>query len=381
MGEPKPAQQRYTLVDALRGVAAFAVLCHHLFHNSALERPLWNILPFVVCEFCHFGSFGVQIFFVLSGFVIPHSLRNVKLDRSGLGNFFIRRQLRLDPPYWTIIILTVISANLEHMMPWINKQQIPTFVDSIINLFYLQNIVNVQQVVPVAWTLCLEVQFYLIFILLLVCGKFRNTTGSQINRVSVSLVTIIGLGSMVIPGHTIEQWFIQWWYYFAAGVLCYWTTQQPKLRPLFYVYMACFLVCAIIGDPPSMLTGWCTVALLHIAGERRKLTSWLDFRWIQYLGRISYSLYLVHLLVATYVLRIGYRLTGDSPGFALFWFILALAFSIVCAQGLYWAVESRSIKLAASLKGRTLRGAGPVNGGPAEVNGASIVPGKAAESI
>jgi len=357
MATKQPNQQRYVLVDALRGVAAFAVLCHHLFHNSSLERPLWDIMPRVICNFCHYGSFGVQIFFVLSGFVIPHSLRNVKIAPSSLGNFLVRRQLRLDPPYWTVLILTIISCHVEQAMPWINKQTIPGAWDTVRNFFYLQNIVGVQQIVPVAWTLCLEVQFYLVFIFLLIAGGRRAERYP--GNLTVGLLTVLGVASMCIRLHTIDAWFIQWWYYFAGGAICYWAVTQPKYRPLFYGYMALFLVDAIIQDPPPMLTGWCTVLLLFVAGTAGKLTTWLNFRPLQYLGRISYSLYLVHLLVAGYVLRLGYRLTGKSPGFALCWFILGIGISILAAQALYWAVESRSIRFASSLKLDSYRRATP----------------------
>ena len=81
-----------------------------------------------------------------------------------------------------------------------------------------------------------------------------------------------------------------------------------------------------------------------------KLTRWLDFGPLQYLGRISYSLYLSHLLVAVYVLRFGYRLTGSNHAAAVVCSISAGAVCIGLAPVLYVLVERPSVRFAARFK-------------------------------
>jgi hypothetical protein len=55
----EPAGQRFVLVDVLRAIAAFDMLCHDLLHNSSLQRPLWKILPTWLDGFCHSSAFGM----------------------------------------------------------------------------------------------------------------------------------------------------------------------------------------------------------------------------------------------------------------------------------------------------------------------------------
>lgn len=342
--------QRFTLVDALRGIAAVGVLFHHMLFNSELQVTLWSTLPFWLLELCRKGAFGVEIFFVLSGFVIVHSLRNVRMTPRAVGNFMLRRQLRLDPPYWTMLVLTVASIYVEQHVPWIERRPLPTWYEFGANLFYLNQIVGSVQIMAVSWTLCMEVQFYLVLILLLLAGKTMSPSGARSATYSAALVWVLGITSMLLPRYMIPGWFIELWFYFAAGALCYWAVHTPRFRMAFLGYMGLFLVAAIWQEPRPMLMGWTTALLLYTAGRMGKLSTWLNFAPLQYFGRISYSLYLSHLMVAAYVLRLGYRLTGTNHAGAALWFCVAGVVSIAAAHALYLLVERPSIRLAARFK-------------------------------
>jgi len=122
------------------------------------------------------------------------------------------------------------------------------------------------------------------------------------------------------------------------------------LRWMFVGFLALYLVVAIYQESVPMLVGWMTALLLYTAGRMGKLTTWLDFAPLQYLGRISYSLYLSHLLVAVYVLRLGYRLTKTNHAGAVLWFCLGGVVSLAAAHVLYLLVERTSIRFARRFK-------------------------------
>ncbi len=71
---------------------------------------------------------------------------------------------------------------------------------------------------------------------------------------------------------------------------------------------------------------------------------------MQFLGRISYSLYLIHGVVGYRTLSVGERLTGDGPAAAMGWLVVALAASLLTAWIMYQAVETPSSSLARRLK-------------------------------
>lgn len=92
------AAGRFVFVDALRGIAALWVVLFHLFATSHLEH-LEAALPVPIAQLLHAGYLGVTIFFVLSGFVIAHSVARHRVDAAFAGWFVVRRSVRLSVPY------------------------------------------------------------------------------------------------------------------------------------------------------------------------------------------------------------------------------------------------------------------------------------------
>ena len=70
------SRERYVFIDALRGFACLGVLVYHLFFNTVMIEPIKLAFPAFILKLVSYGTYGVQIFFVLSGFVIAHSLHH-----------------------------------------------------------------------------------------------------------------------------------------------------------------------------------------------------------------------------------------------------------------------------------------------------------------
>ena len=158
----KLPEGRMALVDALRGLAALWVAAYH-FYNAIAERgqlswfePLKRVLEV--------GNLGVMVFFVLSGFVIACSVHRARVTGRYVGIFALRRSLRLDPTYWTVIWLTCLMALAKSSWTSATNPVAFTLGDVLLNMCYLNRLVQGPTIVAVGWTLCLEVQFYLVFV-------------------------------------------------------------------------------------------------------------------------------------------------------------------------------------------------------------------------
>ncbi len=346
-----PSTDRLGLIDALRGIACMAVVfCH--FHGSAFNSVFDAYLPAWMNQAAPMGKLGVQIFFVLSGFSIAYSLRRIHLDLRFVGRFLMRRSIRLDPLYLFCLILSIVIAHLSNAFLTDRIAPVMGLGDFVIHVFYLQGILERTHFFPVTWTLCIEFQFYFLLILLFWCCARCSVSSSA----AVFLLGIISLCVAFLPLHMpIPGLIFEYFYMFAFGVLIA-HALFLSARWFWFLALAIISACALVlssADHFSILGG--AVALLTslfiaVAGVAGCLGRWLCHPILIYLGRISYSLYLVHTLLGFRIMNVGYRLTGESLLSAALWTVVALALTLGVSHVLFLLIEQPSMRLAARLK-------------------------------
>lgn len=353
----KSSSPRYLFVDALRGIAGLGVLLAHVVTNDQAKVALKTLVPRWIRELCFNGQFGVEVFFVLSGFVIALSLSQKPLTGPRALNFALRRQIRLDPPYFAALFAT-LGLHLAF------GQGFPGVKVLGLNLLYWHNIADVPQILAVAWTLCLEIQFYLAFVTLLWLDTlFKKPKEAPFSRFAVHLLWISALFSCFL-NQTSSPWALYAlapgsWFYFAAGVLALWCWRGDAPGWTLGIVCAGLMSSAlwsftreasyVSASFEGIETGLITALLLFVFGTRGWLETASLGRAIQFLGRVSYSLYLTHgfslesLMWATRALM-GAK-NGTSTGL-----ILSVPFAILVAQGFYLAIEKPSVRWAARFK-------------------------------
>ncbi|MFN5891743.1 MAG: acyltransferase family protein, partial [Dolichospermum sp.] len=166
---------RFLELDALRGIAAFSVvLFHYTTHYSDLFKHSQDL---------HFdfgsGRHGVELFFIISGFVILMSLENTK---RGL-DFIVGRLSRLYPVYWAAIIMTFLVVAFSKQLP---TREVNIF-QALFNLTMLQDFFKIPRVDGVYWTLSIELSFYILMFTVYKLGQLKNI--SLISLVWLSLTT------------------------------------------------------------------------------------------------------------------------------------------------------------------------------------------------
>ena len=347
--DAKAASGRLRFLDGLRAVAALAVLFHHLYYSSDFDKDFSRALPVWFAAFAEYCARGVQVFFVLSGFVIAYSLRDLRVDRRTAVNFALRRQIRLDPPYWICLAVAVIDlAIVARVHPDISPA--PTLGTFLLNFFYLPAVSHAPVYLSVAWTLCLEVQFYLVFILILWAAQARLPKVTP-----VAVIVLLGLGSLAFRSRLTNDdypWFFGSFYLFAAGVLVCWVTLRRAPAWLLGIYVLAMLAIGVAGQQQTIIAGFTVAVLIHLAATGGHLDDWLTGRFFAYFGRISYSLYLVHLPILTRVYRAGLRVTGLGFWAGVLWLTLGLLLSIAAAHLLNRYVEEPAKRLSSRLKAR-----------------------------
>ena len=348
------SSERFVFVDALRGIAATGVmLCHLLMASPLLER-FGRFGPNVV----GIGARGVQIFFVISGFVIAHSLRATPLTGREAGRFILRRQARLDPPYWVMLLIAMAVWRLHNRIHGTHALPV-TWGDFVVNAAYLQRILQRPDLLHVGWTLCIEIQFYLAFIVLLRLGtRTGETNAAGPSRAVVAMVFLTALAALPLdPNLThMARWAGPAWPYFAAGALCYWAVRrQAPVWPLAVLSAGMIAAGVWIGDKDQSpaFAGVVTVGAIYLVGRARRLGTLWGNRPVQYLGRISYSIYLTHIPITVNLLHVGERFVGRRQMTSVCCLVATSVAGIGVAHAYYLAVERPSMRLAKRMKSRT----------------------------
>jgi len=317
-------QRRLTELDVFRGIAACLVLLHHfvyIFHDHA--EPVY---------FFNYGITGVEFFFMISGFVIVMSLNNVKT----LKDFWISRALRLYPAYWTSIVIALVSA-------YIFGEVQPAFTGRMLwgNVLMLQPIFRTYYMVGVYWTLYIELNFYLAMSLLWAINKLR-----QLERIVLAGLVIMFVFNLLFvllpPTPATNRFFIGVRTYFplighfnmfAAGIVFYIIYKEGFNTKRILLLVACYLLTLlqhsltgtihyVIGLTEHMLCNLVYFVLFVLLVSDK--LSFINKKWLIFLGTASYSIYLIHYTFGIYLTR--YLLTKVHNGVSIIVGVLATIF-------------------------------------------------------
>ena len=273
--EAMPLKARINYLDGMRGIAIGMVVLFHAFRDIWPESLI-----------ARYGLMGVELFFMVSGFVILLTLEKCRT----FGEFFGRRWMRLYPAMLIACAVTLILWFLVPPPPpdvsvWPGLTLID---DRWYSWVFGQNIKSLD---GAYWTLYLEMRFYVIF------GAAYFLLGT---RWAISIITGMSLFYLVLlsAGHGLGVWrwtdfhFEAW---FAAGALFYLWTKDP--RPiLFWGAVAAGMLAAWIYYPSHgpRLFGAGLVASFALAVRYPWAQRLLSLRALVWVGAISYPLYLSH---------------------------------------------------------------------------------------
>lgn len=334
MGHP---QQRLQALDALRGIAAMAVV---LFHYLPYYHKLYGH-SFTPPSLLEFGRYGVHLFFILSGFVIF-----MTLERTRTGGWFaMARSMRLLPGLWAGIIITWLSVTV--LGPQDRAVDLTT---AVLNATLLHEYLGFAHVDGAYWSLVIEATFYCwIGLVFYTLRDWNRICPLLCCWVLVSYVGVLFWKE--IPA-TLEflvkdLLFVRYAPLFVTGMLLYRWHQYRQLSLIDKVLLAVAIGHALVAykAPFSYFVLGCHgVFALAVAGR----LDWLATRPLLWLGSLSYALYLVHQNVGYGV--IGWSYQQGLPAWLGVGLALAIAFMLAC--GIHYGIEKPALRWFRALRKR-----------------------------
>lgn len=387
----QPEFKYFKNLDGLRFLAAFAVIIGHS-QSLIFDKGVRVFSPFAN----KLANFGVDFFFVLSGFLISYLLLR-EIDKTGKINiryFYYRRFLRIWPVYFAYGLIALAVG--KFFIDWFNYA--PSYShdyslkDYLYNVFFLGTFsINFQTFLgfhrPVSslmvghfWSLGIEEQFYLIWAPCMYL--FRKHTW-----VLIGLFIAIGWYFNRIPLEKVSQYTefhinftVNRFFHFGLGAALAWLIRYfpfveikvflqkkisefiPSLKPQLLLQIPLivaqiwFLWNAgdyLFGDTYSLkerlFNGWVSVGIIVVAIMEYSLLFFLmlENKALKYLGKISFGIYIYHLMsvhLADKLLEIN-GITVNNDRFALYLVIISTVFSVLSAAISYQYFEKYFLNL------------------------------------
>lgn len=297
--------QRLLELDSIRGLAALAVVLFHYFfrYEQIYGHQSLNV------DWAHLGKFGVQLFFMVSGFVIFWTLNRVERPL----DFIVSRFSRLYPAFWLAILTTYFIVYIFGL-----PGREVSFNNALLNMLMFHEYLGIPHVDGVYWTLTVELTFYFwIFIFYSFSGLNKV---EDFFAIVVLLSLLHSLELIHIPNIFYELLIMKTIPFFLAGICFYKLTNNYTNQKKTLVILLFSLLSTIAIYSSSLFivfSGFYLFFYLAVSGHLRVLT----FQPLVFLGSISYSLYLIHQNIGYIVINKSYEL-GLPP-------LLGISFSIV----------------------------------------------------
>lgn len=303
------------LIPELEGLRFVAILSVVLFHVNGTvlvkfaDSPPSGLFEKGLASFLTAGDAGVRLFFVISGMILslPFAERHLRGGRRiSLRKYFLRRLTRLEPPY--IINLLLVTGLLVFA---VHKYAFPEIAGNLAaSLVYLHNLIfgDWSKINRIAWSLEVEVQFYVLAPLLsrvfLLSAPVRRT-------ILVSAIVLVCLvNGFLVPAEKSMYTLLLPYYihYFLTGILLTdlfivgWSESPTPLRRWDLIGIIAWLAMAPVRLNPFLnnLVFPVLTLLAYIGAFRGPLLNALFRRpWLVTIGGMCYTIYLYHAIVIT----------------------------------------------------------------------------------
>jgi peptidoglycan/LPS O-acetylase OafA/YrhL len=324
-------------------------------HSYSNERIFWNFFPL------SFGWAGVQLFLVISGFLIHLAFLNQKNENLNIKLYLNKRFWRIYPPYFVALLFFSFFSNSSWVLSWNGMKQF------FYHVFFIQNIDSDTffGINGVFWSLALEFQLYLLYPLFLLIRK--KVKVKKVFMILLALSLAISLAGFVfnIKGIVFDSMVLKSWYTWAAGALI--AEAYVNKEKIFSINNSLFVLLILLFFSVKFFSFFpyfskLIASFIAIIGVEKYISkATLDKNifesFLLNLGLCSYGFYLFHLpFLADLYEHIS--IFGLSRKFSIFFPLDIIAvFTIIYffSYGFYRFVELSSITLGKKIYFRFLK--------------------------
>jgi peptidoglycan/LPS O-acetylase OafA/YrhL len=351
-------------LTVLKGLAAQLIILHHLAFYGPMSDYVRPSAPLLIGWLDEHGRLAVQVFLVIGGFLAARSFSGdgvAPLD-SKLAARVARRYLSLAPPFMVAMLLTVGASAWARS--WITHDSIsaaPTLAQLVAHALLLQGVLNYEALSAGAWYVAIDFQLYALFALLVwACSRASRAWPAARGWLLPATVTLVLCSSLFWFNHheRFDVWALYFFGSYGMGALACWASAAsaaPGRRQRLLALALIAPAAALALDFRSRIAlALLTAGFLAWAAQHPVLRDRAAPAPLFWLGRISYSVFLVHFAVCLVVNAAFIRFAPASAGWQSAGMLAAWAASVLAGAIFYRLVEAPLARLIATRRAAAL---------------------------
>ncbi len=341
----KPA--RMPLVDALKAVASQLIVLHHLAFYGPMSDAAYGLAPAFFDWLYEDARIAVQAFLVIGGFLAARSMAprgEPQVEHPGI--LVWNRYRRLILPLFAAIGLAVACAAIARA--WMRLDSIPaapSVPQLLAHALLLQDLLGYEALSAGVWYVAVDFQLFTLMVALLWLARRTHVEG-RCQHLAPVLVSVLTIASLFHFNRD-AAWDDGALYFFGAyglGALAFWASRRERSYLWLGVVAALGLAAVLVDFRSRIAVALLVTLLLGLVRHADAAQRWLEWRPLAFLGRISYSVFLVHYPVCLVVNAAFAHFAQGGPLINAFGLVLAW-----CASLLVGALFHRHVEQAADM--------------------------------
>jgi peptidoglycan/LPS O-acetylase OafA/YrhL len=339
---PVPSTGRIPLVDAFKAVASQLIVLHHLSFYGPMSDAAEALAPGLIGWLGQHGRLAVQVFLVVGGLLAARSLAPGAVPNvADPWQLIVRRYSRLIVPYLFALGIAMLGAAIAGA--WMTHDSIPappTPQQLLIHVLLLQDILGRDALTAGAWYVAIDFQLFFVSVLILWLLHRLGGRRSPALVASTFVIAVAVSWLTVNPDPTWDPWAAYFFGAYGFGALACWASASKQPARWLLALLVFGLLLGAWNTRPHLPVALATAMSLGLAsmiGKHRRSNPGGAIAW---LGRISYSVFLVHFPVCLVVNALVNRVAPGDPWSGALGMLLAWAASVAAGALFHTFIET-----------------------------------------
>jgi len=319
--QARAADQRFLFIDALKALGSQFIVLHHLAFYGPMSDWTHRLAPDLVEWLSRDARMAVQVFLVVAGFLAARTLAPEGVLRTTTPMRALwQRYVRIGLPYLAALVVAMLCTELARL--WMDHDTVsepPTAWQFLAHALMIQSLIGVDSLSAGVWYVAIDLQLFALLLLLLWAVRAavpdREGWRPRAARLAVTLVVLASFFHFNRDAHW-DNWAVYFFGAYGLGAITAWASAPGRAETARWLWwgvvMAAMLALAV-DYRERLLLALVVAGLLAWSLRGGWLYRWPESRLLAYLGRISYSVFLLNFPVALVVNAWFTRFASPDP--------------------------------------------------------------------